>query len=109
MARRKSQKIGDPAELLKSFKKEEWNTYRIVCRGPEITLYVNGVLMCQITDNDASTAGKSGIIALQMHPGPPMKVQFKNICPEGIEMNHAWRSPYARNLTIIRQSHAGSF
>lgn len=72
-------KIGDPAELLKKFKSGEWNSYRIVCRGPDITLYVNGSLMCQITDHDASTAGKGGIIALQMHPGPPMKVQFKNI------------------------------
>ena len=72
-------KIGDAAELLKTYKREAWNTYRIICRGPEITLYVNGVLMCQITDNDAKTAAKSGIIALQMHPGPPMKVQFKNI------------------------------
>ena len=72
-------KIGDPAELLKVYKREAWNTYRIICRGPDITLYVNGVLMCQITDNDASTAAKSGIIALQMHPGPPMKVQFKNL------------------------------
>ena len=72
-------KIGDPAELLKKFKPGEWNSYRIVCRGPDITLYINGSLMCQITDHDASTAGKGGIIALQMHPGPPMKVQFKNI------------------------------
>jgi HEAT repeat protein len=73
------EKIGDAAELLKNYKSEAWNTYRIVCHGPDITLYVNGVLMCQITDHDASTAGKGGIIALQMHPGPPMKVQFKNI------------------------------
>ena len=72
-------KIGDSAELLKNFKKDDWNQYRIICRGPDITLYVNGVLMCQITDKDAGTAAKSGIIALQMHPGPPMKVQFKNI------------------------------
>lgn len=72
-------KSGDAAELLKNFKKEDWNQYRITCRGPEITLHVNGVLMCQIADHDASTAGKSGIIALQMHPGPPMKVQFKNL------------------------------
>ena len=73
------EKIGDAAELIKSYKPEAWTTYRIVCHGPDITLYVNGVLMCQITDHDASTAGKGGIIALQMHPGPPMKVQFKNI------------------------------
>jgi len=73
------QKLGEPVELLKSFKKEDWNTYRIVCRGPEITLFVNDKLMCQFTDNDAKKAAASGIIALQMHPGPPMKIQFKNI------------------------------
>ena len=77
--KKETAKLGDSAELLKNFKKEDWNKYRIICRGPDITLYVNGVLMCQITDNNASTAAKSGIIALQMHPGPPMKVQFKNI------------------------------
>jgi HEAT repeat protein len=77
--KKSEQVIGDPAELLKAFKKEDWNTYRIVCRGPEITLYVNGVMMCRFTDQDKASAAASGIIALQMHPGPPMKVQFRNI------------------------------
>ena len=71
--------IGDPAKLLEHFRKNDWNTYRVVCRGPEIVLYVNGVLMSSITDLEASEASRHGIIALQMHPGPPMKVQFKNI------------------------------
>jgi HEAT repeat protein len=74
----KVQQIGDKDELHKHYKKTEWNKYRIVCSGPDITLYVNGVLMCQVTDND-TTARKGGIIALQMHAGPPMKIQFKNI------------------------------
>ena len=39
----------------------------------------NGVLMSQVTDGHRTLAASSGIIALQMHPGPPMKVQFKNI------------------------------
>lgn len=67
------------AELLKHFRKNDWNQYRIVCRGPEITLFVNGVLMCRFTDHAPEHAAKNGIIALQMHPGPPMKVQFKNL------------------------------
>lgn len=71
--------IGTPAELLKHFKPDDWNTYHIICRGPEISLSVNGVLMCQITDHHATQAATRGLIALQMHPGPPMKVQFKNI------------------------------
>jgi len=71
--------LGQPEELLKHFKKGEWNTYRIVCRGPEIKLYVNNALMCQFADHDTKATVSSGIIALQMHPGPPMKVQFRNI------------------------------
>ena len=71
--------LGAPAELLKHFKQGEWNTYHIICRGPEITLSVNGRVMCQITDHHATQAAARGIIALQMHPGPPMKIQFKNI------------------------------
>jgi len=59
--------------------KGEWNLYRIVCQGSEITLYVNGERMCQFTDLQANGADSEGVIALQMHPGPPMKVQFRNI------------------------------
>jgi hypothetical protein len=36
-------------------------------------------MVSQVTDNHATEAAASGIIALQMHPGPPMKVQFRNI------------------------------
>lgn len=77
--KREAQELGDAAELVKIYKKEAWNTYRIICRGPEITLFINGTLMCQFTDRDAQQAASQGIIALQMHPGPPMKIEFKNI------------------------------
>lgn len=77
--KKSEQVIADAGELLKVFRKGEWNTYRIVCRGPEIALYVNGTLMCRFTDRDAASAAASGFIALQMHPGPPMKVQFRNL------------------------------
>ncbi len=71
--------IGKPEELITHFKPGEWNSYRIICRGPEITLFVNGVLMCQFTDNDMVHFAANGVIGLQMHPGPPMKVQFRKI------------------------------
>lgn len=77
--KREVEKIGDAKELLKGYKVEDWNTYRIVCRGPEISLYLNGVLVSQVHDKDPKLAASRGIIALQMHPGPPMKIQFKNI------------------------------
>jgi len=67
------------AALLRQVKMGEWNSYTITARGPDITLKINDIVMCQVTDQQAGLAAKDGIIALQMHPGPPMKVQFKNI------------------------------
>lgn len=71
--------LGDPAELRKKWKLEEWNDYRIVARGSEITLWINGVMTAQANDRQTNRAASKGIIGLQMHPGPPMKVQFKDI------------------------------
>jgi hypothetical protein len=71
--------IGDPNELAKHIKRFDWNSYRVIARGSDITLEINGVVMCQATDNQAGLAARDGVIALQMHPGPPMKVQFRNM------------------------------
>jgi hypothetical protein len=72
-------KIGDPAELAKHVKKNDWNEYRVIAKGHDITLVINGVVMAQATDHQDGHAATSGIIALQMHPGEPMKVQFKDM------------------------------
>jgi hypothetical protein len=71
--------LGDSAALLKKVRKHEWNSYRIVARGPEITLEINGEVMARATDRQEGLAAASGVIALQMHPGPPMKIQFRNL------------------------------
>ena len=39
----------------------------------------NGLVTVDVTDNDSSKAKASGILALQLHAGPPMTVQFKDI------------------------------
>ena len=51
----------------------------ITGHGTKIILRMKGHLMCEVDDRDAKLACRRGIIALQMHPGPPMKVQFKNL------------------------------
>lgn len=76
---RTATRFADKETLLGHYKKEDWNHYRIVCKGQKITLSLNGVLMCEITDLSKSGTANKGIIALQMHRGPSMKVQFKNI------------------------------
>ena len=71
--------IGDAAELLKKVKPSDWNDYQIIARGNELTLKINGVLMSQGIDKQKGKAAGSGTFAIQLHNGPPMKVQFKNI------------------------------
>ncbi len=71
--------LGDPAELQKQVKANDWNEYHVIARGPEIILKINGVVMSHAVDRDREKACHSGVIALQMHPGPPMKVQFRNL------------------------------
>jgi hypothetical protein len=72
------EQLGDPNELVKVVKKHDWNEYDIVANGNRIIQKINGQVMCDITDED-TMARKDGIIALQIHAGPPMKVQFRNI------------------------------
>jgi len=67
------------ADLAKAIKKEEWNGYRIVARGFNISHYINGVKTTQLIDRDKKSRRADGLLALQLHAGPPMTVQFKNI------------------------------
>ncbi|HRY48966.1 MAG TPA: DUF1080 domain-containing protein [Candidatus Paceibacterota bacterium] len=76
---KKTTPLGDPAELLRKVKPNEWNSYRILAQGPELTLEINGIVMCKAIDQQEGLAARDGVIALQMHPGPPMKVQFRNL------------------------------
>ncbi len=71
--------IGDAAELMKHIKKDDWNDYRIVARGSEVILGINGVTMSQAKDNEKGKCLREGVIGLQVHPGPPMKIQFKDL------------------------------
>jgi len=66
-------------KILDAYEKEAWNDYRIVAKGNKITLEVNGLTTVELTDNQPSKAAEKGILALQLHAGPPMTVQFKDI------------------------------
>ena len=69
---------GDAAELQEDVHSEQWNTYRIVATGPTTRHFINGVLMSEVTDL-SDQAAEEGVLALQLHRGPAMKVQFKNL------------------------------
>ncbi|MGK0218026.1 MAG: hypothetical protein ACI9HE_001510, partial [Planctomycetota bacterium] len=70
--------FGDAKELAKHIKQGEWNTFHIIAKGKHLVHKINGVVMCEVFDN-AKTFRDKGLLALQLHAGPPMKIQFKNL------------------------------
>jgi len=56
-----------------------WSEYRIVAQGNRLQHFINGHQTVDVTDQCEAKAPKSGVLALQLHQGPPMTVQFKNI------------------------------
>lgn len=72
-------KIGDSKELFSKIKQGEWNEYHIIAVGNHIVQKINGQTMVEVTDEDTKMRRADGIIALQLHAGPPMKVEFRNI------------------------------
>ncbi len=71
--------VGDPEAIGKAVKKEDWNHYTIIARGNHLIQKINGLVTVEIIDNQEDKRSMSGLLALQVHQGPPMTVQFKNI------------------------------
>jgi hypothetical protein len=57
----------------------EWNEIYIVAKGNHMQHYINGILMSEVTDNDTTSRKFTGLIGLQMHVMPYMKVEYRNI------------------------------
>ena len=66
-------------DILATVKAGDWNDYHIIARGNHLVQKVNGVTTIDVIDNQEARRAMKGLIALQVHAGPPMKVQFKDI------------------------------
>jgi hypothetical protein len=70
--------VGKPDELA-SFITSDWNSYHLIIRGNVLTHILNGHMMCVVVDDDKPNRASSGLIGVQVHVGPPMKVEYRNI------------------------------
>lgn len=71
--------LGKREEIAKHYKKSDWNDYVIICKGNHVQHFLNGVQTVDLIDNDPKERLMSGILALQIHAGPPMWVEYKDI------------------------------
>jgi hypothetical protein len=70
-------KNGD--DLKGIIKINDWNTLHVIARGNVLMQILNGQLSSVVIDDDAKGRKLEGLIGFQIHVGPPMKVEFRNI------------------------------
>ncbi|MGX5820736.1 3-keto-disaccharide hydrolase [Chitinophaga lutea] len=72
--------VKDSLDLKNSVKPAgEWNTVRLVAKGNRLQHYINGKLISDVTDNDPDNRKTKGLLGMQVHVGPPMKVEYRKI------------------------------
>ena len=74
------EELGDSDSLKALINGEgEWNECHLIIKGNRLQHYINGELMSDVTDNDTNGRKLSGLMGMQIHVGPPMKVEYRNI------------------------------
>jgi hypothetical protein len=71
--------LGTASELQSVIKSEDWNNYAIIARGNQLTHIINGRVMVHVTDTQEGVRAFNGIIALELHAGESVTVEFRNI------------------------------
>ena len=70
--------IGDPNELAQAVT-DDWNAIHLIVRGNVLTHIINNRVMTVVVDDDVPNRPMDGLIGVQVHVGPPMKVEYRNI------------------------------
>lgn len=71
--------LGNSDSLKTKIKAEDWNSFRLVIKGNRLQHYINDVLMSEVIDEDTVNGKTKGLMGVQVHVGPPMKVQYRNL------------------------------
>ncbi|QNN22238.1 DUF1080 domain-containing protein [Planctomycetales bacterium ZRK34] len=81
-----TQDVADAAALWKNVDIDGWNEYHIIAHGGHLIHKINGKTTIEVIDNDPAGLDLSGVLALQLHSGPPMKIEFKDIMLKRLPM-----------------------
>ncbi len=65
------------------FRNDDWNEYRVVAKGPNIKVWINGEMISDLTDEEIYKTHPEGIIGLQVHGiksgSGPYQVRWRNL------------------------------
>jgi len=71
--------LGDSKEIQAAIKKDDWNEYVIIAKGNHLQHFINGKQTVDVIDECEAKAAKSGVLALQIHVGGAMTVEFRDV------------------------------
>lgn len=72
-------RFADGASLQGLYRIGQWNEMKVKVEGRSITVWINGVRTASVTDARTAFLPEKGCIALQLHQGPQMKVEYRNL------------------------------
>jgi hypothetical protein len=64
---------------LKPIDLDEWTTIEVKAVGNRLIHKINGETTVDVTDDDPKNAEAKGLLALQVHAGPEMKVEYRSV------------------------------
>lgn len=70
--------LGKPEELAAYIKNDDWNEYHLIVRSNTLIHILNGHVMSMVIDDDIENRRFDGLLGVQVHVGPPMKVEYRN-------------------------------
>jgi hypothetical protein len=71
--------VGKSEEIQAAIKPGDWNEFVVIAKGNQLQHFINGKPTVDVTDECETKRLTSGVLALQLHAGQPMTVQFKEI------------------------------
>lgn len=70
--------LGSADDLKAFIKPGDWNEYHLIVCGNVLIHILNGHVMCEVIDDDTVNRKMSGLIGVQVHVGPPMKIEYRS-------------------------------
>ena len=70
--------LGDSKELQSYIKNDDWNEFHVIARGNVLIHILNGHVMSMVIDDDPPRRRFEGLLGVQVHVGPPMKIEYRN-------------------------------
>ena len=71
--------LEDTEALRAIIKVSDWNQFHVIARGNTLIHILNGHVTAVFVDDDQANRSMRGLLGVQIHVGPPMKIEFRNI------------------------------